>query len=67
MLKGFLGNNGTREHGPSIQVLADDRQKIEKAFESATRNGWKEVIQLSDDTLVVSDTKHTGREIKPLV
>ena len=31
MLKGFFGNNGTREHGPSLQVLDDERQALEDA------------------------------------
>lgn len=66
MLKGFLGNNGTREHGPSSQILAEEREALLKAMEKATEEGKPQEIEVDGKKFVVKDLRRAGREIEPV-
>ena len=66
MLRRFLGNNGTREYGPSLQVLTDERKAVEEAMARATEEGEPQVVNVGRERFVVTDPGYIGREVKPL-
>lgn len=65
MLRRFLGNNGTREHGPSLQVLTDERRAVEEAMERVTETGEPQKVVVADKEFLVKDPGRVGREIEP--
>lgn len=64
MLKRFIGNNGTREHGPSIQVLRDERENLEDALKLATEGYKTAPVEVSGQKHEVRSNGY-GTEIKP--
>ena len=64
MLRRFLGNNGTRERGPSLQVLIDERAQVEDAFRFVAEHPDREVlVEVGGEKFkVVADGY--GKEIK---
>ena len=62
----FLGNNGTRERGPSLQVLSDEREALLRAMEKTTETGEPQVVTVDKEKFIVKDPGRVGREIKPL-
>ena len=65
MLRRFLGNNGTRERGPSLQVLTDERRAVEEAMERATETGEPQKVKVDGKEFVIKDPGRVGREIEP--
>lgn len=65
MLRRFLGKNGTRERGPSLQVLTDEREALLKAMEKATEEGESEVVIVGKERFIVRDPGRVGREVEP--
>lgn len=65
MLRRFLGNNGTRERGPSLQVLTDEREAVEEAMEKATETGEPQIVTVGKERFIVKDPGRVGREIEP--
>ena len=65
MLRRFLGNNGTRERGPSLQVLTDECRAVEEAMEMATETGEPQVVTVDKEKFIVKDPGRVGREIEP--
>ena len=62
----FLGNNGTREHCPSLQVLRDERRAVEEAMAKATEEGEPQIVTVNKEGFIVKDPGRVGREIEPV-
>lgn len=60
MLKRFLGNNGTREHGPSIQVLADEQENAENAIKLATEGHGSQPVPVDGKCVLFSNNNYGG-------
>ena len=65
MLRRFLGNNGTRERGPSLQVLRDERKAVEEAMAGVTETGEPQTVTVNKEKFIVKDPGRIGREIEP--
>lgn len=65
MLRRFLGNNGTRQRSPSLQVLTDERRAVEEAMAQATETGEPQKVKVDGKEFLVKDPGRIGREIEP--
>ncbi|MCX6705749.1 MAG: hypothetical protein NTV24_01415 [Candidatus Woesebacteria bacterium] len=64
MLNRFLGNNGTREQGPSAQELKTEQENVHNALRLATETGQPQSVRINGkEHRVISDGY--GKEIRP--